>query len=66
MTLYLSEQQSAYVRDLAKELPADQRDTFFGTVQFRLGGRPNDETVGRVATLIYRELQRGELLARRA
>jgi hypothetical protein len=66
MTLYLSEQQSAYVRDLAKELPVEKRDTFIGAVQSRLSGRPADETVGRVASLIFSEIRRHEILARRA
>jgi hypothetical protein len=67
MTLYLSEQQAEYVKGLAKQLPPNQRDTFTGAVQTRLcRGHPSDATLQRVASLIFRELQRGEILARRA
>jgi hypothetical protein len=62
MTLHLSEAQQEYVAGLAQQLPADQRDTFIGAVQFRLGGRPCDIVLQRVASLIFRELQRGDLL----
>jgi hypothetical protein len=66
MTLQLSDQQKSYLTNLANDLPAAKRDTFWGALQFRLGGRPSDETLKRAASLIYRELQRNEIIARRA
>jgi hypothetical protein len=66
MTLYLSEAQKQYLTVLASQLEPGQRDVFWNAVYSRLGGRPIDETVFRAASLIYREIERGERLARRA
>jgi hypothetical protein len=67
MTLFLSDQQKEYIKGLAKQLPPDKRETFTGAVHTRLcRGHPSDATTQRVASLIFRELQRGELIARRA
>jgi hypothetical protein len=52
MMLSLSEEQQKYVNGLANQLAPDQRETFLGAVKFRLSGRPADETLHRVVSLI--------------
>jgi hypothetical protein len=61
----LSEAQTAYIRALAEDLPNRQRATFFAAVNARTGGRPSDLVLQRIATIVFRELKRGELLAAR-
>jgi len=51
---------------IAERLPVDRRSAFWGTVTGRLTGTPSDASVERVAMLVAGEIQRGELLARRA
>jgi hypothetical protein len=65
MALYLTEAQKEYVDGLAQQLPAEQRDVFFGAVQTRLDGKPDDIIVARVASLAYGEIRRHEILKRR-
>jgi hypothetical protein len=65
-TLHLSEAQKQYLTGLASQLEPGQRDIFWNAVYSRLGGKPADETVGRVASLIFSEIRRNEILARRA
>jgi hypothetical protein len=52
---------------LADHLPDNQRGIFMDVVRSRLGvGRPLENTVRRVASLVAQEIKRGEILARRA
>jgi hypothetical protein len=62
----LSAAQSAYVKALAEQLPQGQRLTFEAAVKARTGGRPADLTLQRVATLVLKEIKRGDLHSRRA
>jgi hypothetical protein len=65
MTLHLTEQSASYVSELADQLPADQRHVFHDVVNSRLGsGRPVDNTVARVASIVFNEIRRGTILKR--
>jgi hypothetical protein len=65
MTVQLTTEQQKYGLGLAQQLPAIQRARFMRAVESRLDERPAHQTVWRVIGLIWRELERGELLARR-
>ena len=67
MQLILTQSQTSYIRGLADHLPDNQRAIFVDVVKSRLcGGRPLDDTVRRVASLVAQEIKRGDILARRA
>jgi hypothetical protein len=66
MTLHLTEYQKDYIKGLAKHLPPNQGTIFKDVVLSRLGnGRPIDNTVRRVASLVAQEIKRGDILARK-
>jgi hypothetical protein len=65
VTLYLTEWEKSYIKGLAGQLTTEQQETFRSVVLSRLGsGRPMETTVARVASIVFNEIRRNEILKR--